>query len=90
MLVEQLINNNQFKVFLNNGIVFQSYDSLIALKRYDGCILFSPLWNCSKTTLKHLKIFLNINLSSKEISKLIKDGVYTIVSEEELLKEATK
>lgn len=90
MLVEQLINNNQFKVFLKNGVVFQSYSSLIALKREDGCILFSPLWNCSKTTLKHLKIFLNITLSSKEIAKLIKDGVYTVVSEEELLKEATK
>lgn len=90
MLVEQLSNLNQFKVFLKNGVVFQSYSSLIALKRNDGRVLLSPKWNYSRTALKHLKVFLRNELTSKEIEKLIKDGVYILVSEIELLEEATR
>lgn len=84
MLVEQLENKNQFKVFLNNGVAFQSYDSLIAFKRNDGKIFLSEKWCCSKTTLKHLKLFLRIDLSKKEIEKKIENGDYILVSEHDL------
>lgn len=84
MLVEQLVNNNQFKVFLSNGVAFQSYDSLIAFKNEEGKIFLSEKWCCSKTTLKHLKLFLRIDLSKKEIEKKIKNGDYIIVSENDL------
>lgn len=81
MLVEQLENKNQFKVFLSNGVAFQSYDSLIAFKNGDGKIFLSEKWCCSKTTLKHLKLFLRIDLSKKEIEKKIDNGDYILVSE---------
>ena len=83
MLVEQLANKDQFKVFLSNGVAFQSYDSLIAFK-CEGKIFLSEKWCCSKTTLKHLKLFLRINLSKKEIEKKIENGDYIIVSEHDL------
>lgn len=81
MLVEQLLNKNQFKLFLSNGVAFQSYDSLIAFKNDEGKVFISEKWSYSKTTLKHLKIFLRIDLSKKEIEKKIENGDYIIVSE---------
>ena len=83
MLVEQLENKNQFKVFLSNGVAFQSYDSLIAFKG-DGKIFLCEKWSYSKTTLKHLKLFLRIDLSKKDIEKKIENGDYILVSEKDL------
>ena len=84
MHIEQLANKNQFKVSLSNGVAFQSYDSLIAFKNDEGKVFLSENWNYSKTTLKHLKLFLRIDLSKKEIEKKIKNGDYIIVSENDL------
>lgn len=63
--VEQLANKNQFVIYYNDNendrhlIVFQSYDTLIAI--LDGGKLYInwQYWDYSKTTLKHLKIFVN-------------------------------
>jgi hypothetical protein len=84
MLVEQLGNKNQFKVFLKNGVAFQSYSSLIAIKLNNGEVYVSDKWDYSPTTLKHFKRFLGISNTKKEIQKLIDDGVYHLVSEETL------
>ena len=84
MLVEQLANKNQFKVFLGNGVAFQSYDSLIAFKNDEGKVFLSDKWAYSKTTLKHLKLFLRIDLSKKDIEKKIENGDYIVVSEKDL------
>jgi hypothetical protein len=83
MLVEQL-GKNQFKVFLKNGVAFQSYSSLIAIKLLNGEVYVSDKWDYSATTLKHLKLFLGILSTKKEIQKMINDGVYHLVSEETL------
>ena len=85
MLVEQLANKNQFKVFLSNGVAFQSYDSLIAFK-CEGKIYLSNKWDYSNTTLKHLKLFLNISISKKDIKKKIENGAYILVGNERSLK----
>ena len=84
MLVEQLGNKNQFKVFTKNGTVFQSYSSLIAFKSNSGHVFLTGSWDKSATTLKHLKIFLNIALTKKQIQKNIDGGVYEIVEEYKL------
>jgi len=84
--VEQLDNKNQFIIRTNKGTYFQSYDSLIAF--YDGKndkLHLSNKWDYSKTTLKHLYIFIDsyvfiraikeklecTNNKRKEIQKLI-------------------
>lgn len=85
MLVEQLGNKNQFKVFFNNGVAFQSYSSLIAIKLHNGKVYVSDKWDYSATTLKHFKLFLGITSTKKEIQKMIDDGIYHLVSEDELV-----
>lgn len=83
MLVEQL-GNNQFKIVLKNGVAFQSYSSLIAVKLNNGDVYVSDKWDYSATTLKHFKLFLGITNSKKELQKMIDDGVYRLVSEDKL------
>lgn len=59
MKVEQLENKNQFVILGDNGeIEFQSYNSRIAKIDKNGTLELSTRWNYSKTTLKHLYIFL--------------------------------
>ena len=59
MKIKQLENKNQFIIFGDNGeIEFQSYNSIIAKISKTGTLEFSARWNYSKTTLKHLYIFL--------------------------------
>ena len=62
---EQMISNkgnaiaNQFLIYANNGVYFQSYRSIIALKQNDGTIVLSEkYWDYSSTTSKYRNIFL--------------------------------
>ena len=89
MLVEQLANKNQFKVYTERGVVFQSYNTLISYKEGSRVYLTSD-WDYSKTTLKHLKIFLGIELSAKDIRAKIKKGDYILVNSEDELLELAK
>lgn len=64
--VKQLHNKNQFVIYFNdsNGnkvIAFQSYHTLIAIYHPIQQKLFINYhyWDYSKTTLKHLKLFIN-------------------------------
>jgi hypothetical protein len=95
--VSQLINDknnpaaNQFVIVGEQGVYFQSYDSVIAQKNNnDGKIYLSPSWDYSKTTLKHLYIFLrdytrfSVN-SKKDVEYNIKNGNFVKVSGIELI-----
>lgn len=70
--VEQLANKNQFVICYHNPkanqeeehkdiIVFQSYNSIIAyfMPSTNELFLNWNKWDYSKTTLKHLKLFIN-------------------------------
>ena len=60
MKIYNLENKNQFVILGNNGeIEFQSYNSLIARIEKNGNLSLSNHWNYSRTTLKHLYIFLD-------------------------------
>jgi repressor of nif and glnA expression len=80
-LVNQLSNINQFEIIGKGCNLFQSYDSLVALKSL-GQVYLTDKWDYSTTTLKYLKIFLGITLSKKDIQQLIETGVYKIIEEE--------
>ena len=90
MTIYQLINdkgnaaNNQFVVVNNGATYFQSYDSVIA-KVEGSKVTLSEDWDYSKTTLKHLYIFLrgvgiSVN-SKKEVERAIKDNIFNLVEE---------
>lgn len=86
MKVEQLNKNNknQFKIWNDNGWLFQSYNSICAGRIKGQTYFVEGLWDYSKTTLKHLKLALNTTMSKKELEKEIEKGSVIVVSEEEL------
>ena len=70
---------NQFIVRTDNGdVFFQSYQSIISVKRNDGRIeLDADKWNYSNTTGKYRNQFLNE--TKKETEAKINAGIYTLV-----------
>ena len=86
--VEQMINNNnnpasnQFVIKGENKIIFQSYDSIIAVVDYNNkTIELGEDWNYSRTTGKHRNIFFAdyVNMSDlatlEGIRKALKNGL---------------
>ena len=69
---------NQFKITLQNGIeVFQSYNTIIAVKADGETYLDYDCWNYSNTTARYRKIFLNED--TKTTKKKIEQGLYGCV-----------
>lgn len=57
--VLQLEHLNQYVIIVNDEIIFKSYDSLIAsYNQKKNKLVFDEDWDYSKTTLKHLYLFL--------------------------------
>lgn len=69
---------NQFIIETDEGIYFQSYNSIIAFKRNGRVFLDDNYWDYSVTTGKYRNIFLNE--TKKETEKKIKMGVYQLVN----------
>jgi hypothetical protein len=68
---------NQFEIDADNGdIYFQSYDSVIAVKRNGKIILDVTCWDYSKTTGRYRNQFLGE--TKKETERKIKDGTYSL------------
>lgn len=72
---------NQFIITVDNDRYFQSYDSIIALKRfgkYPQIVLDEHYWNYSTTTSKYRNKFLGED--TKETEKKIKSGEYVLAN----------
>ena len=94
-MVSQLINDrdnpaaNQFVITIDGGYIFQSYDSIIAFYK-GGKVYLTEDWDYSKTTRKHLYIFLRDycnacgHLRKKDILYEIKQGNYILVNKIEI------
>jgi len=69
---------NQFVIKQDNGdVAFQSYQSIIAIKRNDGTIVLDiNKWDYSVTTGKYRNQFLNE--TKKETLNKIKNGIYKL------------
>jgi len=87
MIISQLTNaqgkavKNQFVIINGDIITFQSYDSqVVDIDRANKIIMFYPDYNYSNTTLKYCCKFLSdtldANIKSKDVGKMISDGVY--------------
>ena len=60
MTVQNFYNKNQFIISGGDAVVtFQSYNSVIAKIDKKGTLILGNDWNYSKTTLKHLYLFIN-------------------------------
>lgn len=74
MKVENFYNKNQFIIRGEGKTVFQSYQSEIAEIDKNGNLTLGIDWDYSRTTLKHLYLFLNnyivlLNTNLKEYIK---------------------
>jgi hypothetical protein len=71
---------NQFLIYTDKGVYFQSYDSIIAFKPYNAnkIQLDKRYWDYSKTTGKYRNLFLRE--SKKETEEKIKLGRYELVN----------
>ena len=91
--ISQLINGNnnpaanQFIIEVNNGVIFQSYNSVIAFyNKNNGKVYVTEDWDYSNTTRKHFYIFLRDyckacgNIRKKDIEYEFKQGKYELVS----------
>ena len=56
--VENFLHINQFAIYTDRGVVFQSYDSFICEIEMGDITKIGYNWNFSRTTSKHLKWFL--------------------------------
>lgn len=70
---------NQFKIYLPNGVAFQSYSTMIAFKdgKTDKIFLNKHKWDCSPTTGRYRNQFLCEGI--KETRKRIANGEYKLV-----------
>ena len=70
---------NQFRIIFKDGVLFQSYTTIIVFKTNKGQIfLDSEKWNYSNTTSKYRNMFLGE--TSKEIQAKIESGVYILTN----------
>lgn len=67
---------NQIVTEFNNGSVFKSYDSIIAIK-YNGKVYLTNDWDYSATTGGYRNQFLNENI--EETREKIKSGIYKML-----------
>ena len=69
---------NQFKITLQNGTeVFQSYNSIVAIKVNGQTFLDRTCWDYSNTTSRYRKFFLQED--TKTTKEKIKNGVYVVL-----------
>lgn len=72
------IANNQFEVYTDEGVYFQSYDSVVAFKpnSSEEKIRVGVDWDYSRTTMKYVGQFLDQNTAKTR--KDIKDEVILV------------
>lgn len=63
---KQFYNKNQFIIRTDEGVVFQSYDSVIAIYK-NGVLTLGCDWDYSNTTRKHLYLFIDEYVSISEL-----------------------
>ena len=70
---------NQFEIYTDKGVYFQSYRSIIAFKPYNGKTqLDEYYWDFSNTTAKYRREFLGEGID--ETRQKIKEGEYKLVN----------
>ena len=77
--VEQFHVMNQFLIYTDDGVYFQSYSSIIAFKGRGKICLDDYYWDYSVTTGRYRNLFLGDD-SIKETRKKIASGEYKLVN----------
>lgn len=68
---------NQFKIYTDSGVFFQSYDSIIAYRPQSGkVVLDERYWDYSRTTGRYRNLFLGEDIA--DTRRKIKNGTYLL------------
>ena len=70
---------NQFKIYTPDGVILQSYSSVIAIKYNDGRVVLGKDWDYSRTTGKYRNDFLREGIA--ETRKKLEAGIYELDEE---------
>jgi hypothetical protein len=69
--VKNFYNKNQFVIEEGERIIFQSYESIIAIyESRSQLLILGRDWDYSRTTTKHLYLFINDYVCNKEIEEV--------------------
>lgn len=69
--VKNFYNKNQFVIEEGERIIFQSYESIIAIyESRSQLLILGRDWDYSRTTTKHLYLFINDYICNKEIEEV--------------------
>jgi hypothetical protein len=74
------LSANQYIIYLTNGALFQSYETIMGIK-YKGETYVRDPWKISVTTSKYLYQFLYITEGKKELEKEIEKGKIKLFKE---------
>ena len=74
--VIETMGKSQVVIECEQGLIFQSYESVIAIKSNDGPISLSEHYDYSRTTMKYLSRFLGHGVA--ETRKKIASGEYKL------------
>lgn len=70
MKVHEFYNKNQFIIYWDNKIIFQSYNSTIAIIE-NGQLVVGRNWDYSNTTSKHFYLFLKEYYNKRIINEAL-------------------
>ncbi len=69
--VKNFYNKNQFVIEERERIIFQSYESIVAIyESRSQLLILGRDWDYSRTTTKHLYLFINDYVCNKEIEEV--------------------
>lgn len=69
--VKNFYNKNQFVIEERERIIFQSYESIVAIyESKSQSLILGRDWDYSRTTTKHLYLFINDYVCNKEIEEV--------------------
>jgi len=72
----QTLAINQYEIFTDVGVYFQSYQTIIAFIPFKGPVQLDQKWDASRTTVKYLgKVLLK---DKKTILAAIKSGIIVL------------
>jgi len=77
------IASNQLLIYIDDYVIFQSYNTKIGLYR-NGELWLNSKWSITKTTLKYTKVFINTFSdyaveTKKDIEQLIKNNKIKLI-----------
>ena len=72
----RILSNNCFLIDSDSWLYCQSYETIVGMYNKElGKVVLGRKWDCSRTTLKHIKLFLAMIFDEPLSKKVINDMI---------------